>query len=271
MVNTIGTPGSYVGPNSANSATPSNAAEAARSQNPDQQGRTRSTPDDSVNLSAAARAVLNGASARVDSLLEDFGESIFRNGLEGGRAHRENLALTLENPNTDNDARREARIKLLERERDAFTAPEHTGDLLTRARAYIEFYDSLSPEEQASERYAGTRETMAAIVASESAEQGRTAPDMTAAQTPFDILLKALDEADYETPRAGEEDGLLERFRTESESLVGSAASRQEQKALETRYRSLQDLIERSRKGDEEAFRRLEELADKPVAQTDPG
>ncbi|MCF3642122.1 biotin biosynthesis protein BioC [Rhizobium sp. TRM95111] len=48
--------------------------------------------------------------------------------------------------------------ELLERERLAFGHYREEGDLKSYYRAYIEYYDSLEPADQASERYAGTRD-----------------------------------------------------------------------------------------------------------------
>jgi len=259
MVNTIGTQTTYLGPNGAQSSGKTDPA-AAR---PDARtGQNRAQDGDSVTLSAAARAVLNGASARVDALLQDKGEAIFRKGLEPARAYRENLALKLEDPSLDADTAIQTRSDMLAREKAAFTAPEHTGDVLSRARAYIEFYDSLSPEEQQSERYSGTRETMVAIVEQEVAARGLEMPDFNQSQSPFDLLLKALEEARFAPGNETERQAVLDQFRTQSEALVGSEPGKEERRNLETRLTALQDLIERSRKGDDAAFSQLEALAD---------
>lgn len=270
MVNTVGTQSPWLGPNGANAATPGETAKArtdTAGQNPSAQGAS-----DTVSLSAAARAVLNGSSARVDALIADRGDAIFRNALAGARAYQDNYASQLEKPGLDPDTARETRMKMLAREREAFTAPEHTGDVLTRARAYIEFYDSLSEEEQNSERYRGTRETMAAIVEQESVNAGVEAPDLSLSQSPFDTLLNALSDGEGGIAQRDRQE-VMEAFRARLEAQVGSEARQREGRELEARYGALQDLIELARRGDETAFARLEALSEDaarvaPVSET---
>lgn len=270
MVNTVGTQGPWLGPNGANAATPGETAKArsdTAGQNPSAQGAS-----DTVSLSAAARAVLNGSSARVDALIADRGDAIFRNALAGARAYQDNYASQLEKPGLDPDTARETRMKMLAREREAFTAPEHTGDVLTRARAYIEFYDSLSEEEQNSERYRGTRETMAAIVEQESVNAGVEAPDLSLSQSPFDTLLNALSDGEGGIAQRDRQE-VMEAFRARLETQVGSEARQREGRELEARYGALQDLIELARRGDETAYARLEALSENaarvaPVSET---
>lgn len=270
MVNTVGTQGPWLGPNGANAATPGETAKArsdTTGQKPSAQGAS-----DTVSLSAAARAVLNGSSARVDALIADRGDAIFRNALAGARAYQDNYASQLEKPGLDPDTARETRMKMLAREREAFTAPEHTGDVLTRARAYIEFYDSLSEEEQNSERYRGTRETMAAIVEQESVNAGVEAPDLSLSQSPFDTLLNALSDGEGGIAQRDRQE-VMEAFRARLETQVGSEARQREGRELEARYGALQDLIELARRGDETAYARLEALSENaarvaPVSET---
>ena len=270
MVNTVGTQSPWLGPNGANAATPGETAKArtdTSGQNPSPQGAS-----DTVSLSAAARAVLNGSSARVDALIADRGDAIFRNALAGARAYQDNYASQLEKPGLDPDTARETRMKMLAREREAFTAPEHTGDVLTRARAYIEFYDSLSEEEQNSERYRGTRETMAAIVEQESVNAGVEAPDLSLSQSPFDTLLNALSDGEGGMAQRDRQE-VMEAFRARLETQVGSEARQREGRELEARYGALQDLIELARRGDETAYARLEALSEDaarvaPVSET---
>ena len=259
MVNTVGTQGPYLGPNGANSAT---QTETGKPQ-PGASGQNNSAQkaNDTVSLSAAAQAVLNGASARVDALLGERGDAIFRNALSGARAYKDNFAATLEQPGLDPDVARDTRMKMLEREREAFTAPEHTGDVLTRARAYIEFYDSLSEDEQNSERYRGTRETMQAIVEQESANAGVEAPDLSLSQSPFDALLNALSDGEGGVAQRDSQE-VIDQFRARMEAQIGSEARQRESQDLESRYATLQALIEQARRGDEKAYARLEALSE---------
>ncbi|WP_440959104.1 hypothetical protein ACFELO_03065 [Oceanicaulis sp. LC35] len=263
MVNTVGTQGPYLGPNGANAATQGETAKArsgASNQNP-----ASKSASDTVSLSAAARAVLNGSSARVDALMAERGDAIFRNALAGARAYQDNYASVLEKPDLDADTARETRMKMLAREREAFTSPEHTGDVLTRARAYIEFFDSLSEEEQNSERYRGTRETMAAIVEQESVNAGVEAPDLSLSQSPFDALLNALSDGEGGIAQRNSQD-VVDEFRARLETQVGSEARQREGRELENRYIAVQDLVERARRGDEAAYARLEALSENQSA-----
>ena len=270
MVNTVGTQGPYLGPNGANSATQTETAKA-RSDASGQNGGSQKASD-TISLSAAAQAVLNGASARVDALMSERGDAIFRNALSGARAYKDNYASTLEQPDLDPDTARDTRMKMLAREREAFTAPEHTGDVLTRARAYIEFFDSLSEEEQNSERYRGTRETMQAIVEQESAKAGVEPPDLSLSQSPFDALLNALSDGEGGIAERDSQT-VVDEFRMRMESQIGSEARQRESQDLEGRYVTLQALIEQARRGDEKAYARLEALSQNsleiaPVAQS---
>mgnify|MGYP003111965942 FL=1 len=259
MVNTVGTQGPYLGPNGANSAT---QAETAKTRSGGSgQNNTAQKSSDTVSLSAAAQAVLNGSSVRVDALMADRGDAIFRNALSGARAYKDNFAATLEQPGLDPDVARDTRMKMLAREREAFTAPEHTGDVLTRARAYIEFYDSLSEDEQNSERYRGTRETMQAIVEQESAKAGVEAPDLSLSQSPFDALLNALSDGEGGIAERDSQ-SVVEQFRARMEAQIGSEARQRESQDLESRYVTLQALIEQARRGDDKAYARLEALSE---------
>ena len=259
MVNTVGTQGPYLGPNGANAATQTEIAKTRSGASG--QGENSPKTNDTVSLSAAAQAVLNGASARVDALLGERGDAIFRNALSGARAYKDNFAATLEQPGLDPDVARDTRMKMLEREREAFTAPEHTGDVLTRARAYIEFYDSLSEDEQNSERYRGTRETMQAIVEQESANAGVEAPDLSLSQSPFDALLNALSDGEGGVAQRDSQE-VIDQFRARMEAQIGSEARQRESQDLESRYATLQALIEQARRGDDKAYARLEALSE---------
>ena len=70
MVNTVGTQGPYLGPNGATAATQSETTKPrSGGSNPDAAPKTAS---DTVSLSAAARAVRNGSSARVGARMAVF-------------------------------------------------------------------------------------------------------------------------------------------------------------------------------------------------------
>jgi hypothetical protein len=270
MVNTVGTQGPYLGPNGAHASTQAESTKTRSGHTG--QDQTSSKTNDTVSLSAAARAVLNGAASRVDALLGDHGDAIYRNALSGARAYKDNFAATLEQPGLDPDIARDTRMKMLEREREAFTAPEHTGDVLTRARAYIEFYDSLSEDEQNSERYRGTRETMQAIVEQESANAGVEAPDLSLSQSPFDALLNALSDGEGGVAQRDSQE-VIDQFRARMEAQIGSEARQRESQDLESRYATLQALIEQARRGDDKAYARLEALAENrleiaPIAES---
>ncbi|WP_031221428.1 hypothetical protein, partial [Asticcacaulis benevestitus] len=104
-------------------------------------------------------------------------------------------ALTL---NQERNAREEKAFFQYARQANAAATPEERSRLMGQFnKAFIEYYDSLSPEEQASPRYAGTRSGAASDYVSWSKEAGETPDDLSPSGDPILMLFDKIQEKTF--------------------------------------------------------------------------
>lgn len=217
-----------------------------------------------VSLSSSLRARVNGtqsASAAVDDLLTSSGAEIFGS-IKNLRSYPENLAGQLDNDRLSEVDRTAIANRMRERENAALGMARSTFDPATYAKAYIQFYDTLSPEEQNSDRYRGTREQAVATYQWSSADAGEPAEDLSGAQDPILMLFDKIKTMDF---RIDDEKGFIERIREAAVPLLnipvnGERFSQDLENGL-AQLSEIQSLIGAARDGDPSALQGLQALA----------
>lgn len=224
--------------------------------------RTEARPPEpavTLGLSAAAKAALTPAARAVDELLARSGGAIFGNALRSLRPYPENLSAIIENPRSTREQQIAANDALNAREFLAFGVYTTTSTL-DFARAYIQYYDSLSPEEQNSNRYKGTREEMVGVAKRAAAEEGKPTGDLDKPQDPILILLDDLEELAF---RLTDENfgSSIRAYREQLADLFNAGRYADLADRAVDRLRDIQALIGAARTGDEAAFGHLTTLA----------
>jgi hypothetical protein len=214
----------------------------------------------------AARAVRDAADTLLEERVRDLYEAAFRD----LKQYPESLAAKREDVTLSREECLEASRALEAREKAAFGMYRAGGPLydpIKYIRAYIEYYDSLSPEGQMSDRYRGTREQAVAISQRWMRERGEPAADLTEFQNPVLRLFE-----DLGLVRFGVEDpdGFRDRVAARLEPLYDSPTNgerfRREGAAILGRFDALLAAIAAARGGDREAPYRFDALAADPAA-----
>lgn len=212
-----------------------------------------------VSLSAAGAAALSPSAKAVDALLTDQGEAIFDNALGGLRQFRSNLATVLDDSKASQAEKNAANEAMQAREQLAFGRFAATSTL-DYARAYIEYYDSLSPEEQNSDRYRGTRENMVAVANQASGATGEDVGDLSKSQDPIAMLFEKLKQNAFKLTEANL-DSFIDDYRVQVGNLVNADEQAETVSVVIDRLRLVQGTVEAARGGDSGALRELNALA----------
>lgn len=220
-------------------------------------------PSPSVSLSSSLRGRVDGtqsASAAVDDLLASSGAEIFGS-IKSLRRYPENLAGQLDNDRLSDVDRTAIANRMSERENAALGMARSTFDPATYAKAYIEFYDTLSPEEQNSDRYRGTREQAVAAYQWSSADAGEPAEDLSGAQDPILMLFDKIKTMGF---KIDDEKRFIERMREAAAPLLyspvnGERFTQDLEKGL-AQFTEIQSLIGAARGGEPSALQGLQAL-----------
>lgn len=237
-------------------------------------------PAVSVTLSDAAKRALAGAaisatspasvnpvaSKAVDSLLVSSGSAIYTAAISSLKTYPPDIALKLDNPNLSDADRRVLDDKLNAREHAAyFHLAGDTG--LNMMKAYIEYYDSLSPEEQNSARYRGTRENAVTAVNNIEVGNGKPKGDYSMSRDPILSLFDAIKKSGFNVDDKAVH-SMLQNHKAFVSTLNisktdpnGTAAKVSQASA---RFNAVQKVVDTARSGDSVAFTHLQELATLP-------
>lgn len=242
-------------------------------------GESQPTPIVKVTLSDAAKTALAGgvsatdpgfkasaatAGKAVDDLLSSSGSAIYAAAINSLKSSPANLASQLDNPKLADADRKAISDQMIAREKAAFGT---FTDGVDWAKKYVAFYDSLSPEEQNSQRYRGTRESTVAYGAAEAARLGQEDPSLAGTQDP---ILKLFDKIKQQNFNVDDADAksLLQDYKDEVAKLDSSrsdpAGAVAKVMAASDRFNAVQAVIDQARSGDSAAFAQLQTLADDP-------
>jgi len=275
-------------------ATPKTMAAAPRAERPSLANSTMATlvqaqesaaqtESDTSPTSAIATAGGEVTNSDVDQLLNAKGAEIFGAAISSLRTplpdlstrHEQLLAKTTRTPAEEKEATALGNA-LTEREGKAFghfakeasaaATPQERARLMTQyIKAYTEYYDSLSPEEQNSDRYRGTREGLVAQYASWAAEAKEPAEDLSESRDPILMLFDKIRDAGFKVDD-DKARSILEEYKKGVASLLSTQADPETAaatvNAASDRFASVQAVINKAREGDSTAFGQLAALGD---------
>ncbi len=219
-----------------------------------------------INISSEAleRLEKTETSEKVNTFLAEKGERIYELAIKSLKTYPENLQLQLETDTTlSPEDKSELANKRNERELEAFGkyAKQSPPDIKQYYENYIEYLDSLSPEEQQSERYNGQRAIAVSGYERAAREQGEEPRDFSFTQDPILALFDLIVERDFVV-----EDG--DTFLDHYENLIspllehetkGEAFKADAELAL-ARFDAVHSVIDAARNGDSIAFEELQKL-----------
>lgn len=249
----------------------SNSSENIRNISDDSTSKDRAasirSDNDSIFISNEGIEKLNQAQTEErDQFLQQSRSLIFSTVLSGGREYPENLASRLDRDSSlSTEDRSQIANALNQREFDAFGkyAKRSPPDIESYYENYIRYLDSLSPEEQSSERYSGQREQALLVYRRINSDTGNNDIDLTEPEDPILSLLEILsdlsseDNADSRIENFLEEtrEGLnLDDFQT---PVIRNAISQIE---------LVQTVIEQARNGDTDSYNQLQKLVNNELS-----
>ncbi|MCY7295505.1 hypothetical protein [Alteromonas sp. a30] len=221
----------------------------------DKQEPARISLLDKADISEDALLALNKAqfSEKTQSLLKSSGEKIFRTLLDqsSNAATPSNLAARLDNEaGLTSQQKSEIANQISQREFDAFGkyAQQSPPDLKNYYENYINYLDSLSPEERNSERYKGQRELAIPLYEAEAQKQGEEPKDFNKSGS-TSTLLDALREHDFNI-----EEKAQFKARIHNDPNIDSDN-------LLSLFERAQSVVDNAKNGNAHAFNRLEQIA----------
>lgn len=212
-----------------------------------------------VKVTLTSNATLSPSAKAVDDLLNFSGTAIFENAFKSLKSYLPNLATVLDDPKATLEAQNAANEAMQAREQAAFGDAVTTG-ALEYARAYIEYYDSLSPEEQNSDRYRGTRENMVGVANRAAADAGKDVGDLSKSQDPISMLFEKIRQNAFKLNEENTE-AFIEDYRQQVGGLISADDQADTIEAAIGRFREVQGTIENARLGDDAAFAQLTALS----------
>lgn len=159
------------------------------------------SPATIVNLSSEALSALekDNTSRAVDSFLTNHGKDLYENTFKSLKQYPEDLATRLSDKSLSEKEISGINQKMVDREMDSFMkyARQDPPDIKKYYENYIEYLDTLSPEELKSSRYAGQREIVVEDYERIIREEGGTPDNMNSPQNPVLSLFELLKEIDF--------------------------------------------------------------------------
>src|SRR5690606_4722244 len=222
---------------------------------------------DYVHLSQEARDALKaeqGMTATAD-FVRSKGQQRFEQVLKNTLEFPENLASKLEDDSLSSEERGAIQNAITEREFAAFTkyAKQSPPDLKMYYLKYVEYLDSLSPEERQSDRYAGQRASAVTAYENAARSQGEQPEDLTLWQHPNSLLLELIFEKELEVEELAD---IREKFTQQMDTLVEANSSlRGQYDQMLGYFDAITSVIDASKEPNEEALNQLNKLADDPA------
>jgi len=218
---------------------------------------------DTISLSEEALAALVRSDA-IDSFLVEEGKNLYGAAIKNLKTYPEDLAAKLDDKSLSGEIRTAAANALNERELNAFTkyAKQSPPDMKMYYEKYIEYLDSLSPEEQQSDSYRGQRALVVPLYEHFAREQGEEPADLSLIQDPILILFEMIEANGFNVENAKE---LRNRYQEQVTPMFdrdsGPRFRKEADQALE-RFDAVQLTLDAARKGNETAFTQLQKLAE---------
>ena len=224
---------------------------------------------DYVHLSQEARDALKAEQAMTATadFVRSKGQQLFEQVLKNTFEFPENLASKLEDDSLSPEERGAIQNAITEREFVAFTkyAKQSPPDLKMYYLKYVEYLDSLSPEERQSDRYAGQRASAVTAYENAARSQGEQPEDLTLRQHPNSLLLELIFEKELEVEELAD---IREKFTQQMDTLVeGNSSLRGQYDQMLGYYDAITSVIDASKEPNEpneEALNQLNKLADDP-------
>lgn len=203
------------------------------------------------------------SSEKVDYFLKNNGEALFNKTIKSMKQYPKPLSFISKDTSIPKEERLQANKEMNKREHEAFMkyGKMSPPDMKMYYQKYIEYLDSLSPEEQNSWRYKGQREIAVSRYEHHCYKQGEKPEDMTYFD-PILSLFELLDDYDFNPSNT---DRLVKEYNEKVGSLFEREATGQQYKnEAETALSQLtlvKNLILQAREGSEEAMSELNFLA----------
>lgn len=226
-----------------------------------------STKADYVYLSQEARDALKADQAMTATadFVRSKGQQLFEQVLKNTIEFPENLASKLEDDSLSPEERGAIQNAITEREFAAFTkyAKQSPPDLKMYYLKYVEYLDSLSPEERQSDRYAGQRASAVTAYENAARSQGEQPVDLSLRQHPNSLLLELIFEKELEVEELAD---IREKFTQQMDTLVEANSSlRGQYDQMLGYYDAITSVIDASKEPNKEALNQLNKLADDPA------
>ena len=222
---------------------------------------------DYVYLSQEARDALKAEQAMTATadFVRSKGQQLFEQVFKNTAEFPDNLASKLEDDSLSPEERGAIQNAITEREFAAFTkyAKQSPPDLKMYYLKYVEYLDSLSPEERQSNRYAGQRESAVTAYENAARSQREKPEDLSLRRHPNSLLLELIFEKELEVEGLAD---IREKFTQQMDRLVEENSSLNEQYDLMlTYYDAITSVINASKEPNEEALNQLNKLANDPT------
>lgn len=212
-------------------------------------------------LDALNKSVITDA---IDTFLTENGERLYEMAIKSLKTYPEDLIVKIEDKSLAEKERTELIKARNEQELNAFGkyAKQSPPDYKMYYEKYIEYLDSLSPEEQQSNRYRGQRALVVPIYERLAREQGENPADMSRVQDTILGLFDLIAEFDFKIEN-------VEDFRKHYNEVIAPMFKRDSgprfkedaDRALE-RFDAVQSVLGAAREANETAFQQLQKLVD---------
>lgn len=228
------------------------------------------SPTTIVNLSKEAIDALekDKASRAVDQVLANQGRELYEVAVKSLKQYPEDIASRFSDKTLSEEELTKLGNALTDREMNAFTkyARQTPPDMKMYFQSYIEYLDTLSPEELQSERYAGQREVAVMQYEYFARAQGDEPDDMSSSQDPILSLFDLLAEADFNIK---DRDNFIKTYEEKMANILDREGNEKLTplvgNALE-RLNMISDVIAAGRDGDSIALEKLKSLASKEIS-----
>lgn len=220
------------------------------------------TADVHISEEGNAKLALDAAEKATEQLLLNKGQALYEQAIKSIKEFPEDLKVIIQDRNSTEEQRTIAANALHDREMSAFSkyAKQSPPDLKMYYEKYIEYLDSLSPEEKKAYDYIAQRASSVSAYERHAKAQGNEPEDMSHMQDPILLLFEMLKEENFkiENPNV---------FRKKFTDVLTPILDRSEDPSVKEiadialkKFDELQDMIQSSRTGDKQAMVWLEEM-----------
>lgn len=234
---------------------------------------TAKSPTTIVNLSTEALHALekDKSSRAIDQFLTDRGQELYEISIKSLKQYPEDIASRFSDKSLSEEDLTKMQNALTEREMNAFMkyARQSPPDMKMYFEKYIEYIDTLSQEEQLSDRYRGQREIAVVEYERFALAQGDEPDDMSSSQDPIRSLFDLLKEIDFNIKD-------INSFNKSYEEKVSPILNREGNDKLKLvvtdaleRLNHLNEVINAGRNGDAVAIEKLQAYTNGKISLND--